>query len=339
MTANTLNLFDHQKTDPIQNLIILNHKPELTKELKSSETPILAIEEIPNDYYELISEALRKNNLRFAEILLNRIPFDVIFHKVRGYRDISSYKINWFDSKQTFNFLFERARKAKKIKDIQSLFANNNNLAHLCEYATLKQFKLISSKVRKNYWFLKDSWCLTNAITGNNFPIVKELIRISKTCSANSDYLIRKQMRVAQIYQWFLNDGADLRSLKLIKDEFEIDLSRVILDKFIESILSSFQYQNKDRNLLGGFKKIMQFFKIKNLNSYDGEGLLQKLMFNKDLFFFAYKKLGKNNIHYISERCFFSILHVKDSDVVVDPQIATFLLRKNISLLAKKMAK
>jgi hypothetical protein len=169
-----------------------------------------------------------------------------------------------------------------------------------------------------------------------------QLIKISKTCSSGSNYLIKEQMRVAQIYEWFLNDGADLRSLKFIEGiegEFRIDLSKAILDKFIESILSSFQYQNKDRNLLGGFKKIMQFFKIRNLNSYDGEGLLQKLMFNKDLFFFAYKKLGKNNIHYISERCFFSILHVKDSDVVVDPQIATFLLRKNISLLAKKMDK
>ncbi len=343
MTTSNLNLNSstNQEIEPIQNLaqnlMVLETKPEITPTIAPKAKPVLTIADIPYDYYELVKEAFRKDNFKFAEILLNQIPFGAIFPENASAANRWNQRINWFDDKKVFNFLFERARKAKKIKNLHSVF-DNNNLSDLCKYATHKQFKLIASKIRKNYWFLKNSWCLTNAITSNNYLIVKELIQIAKSCPSVSICLIREHLKISQIGKWFFEEGADLRSLKLIQDEFQIDLSKLILNELVESIIDNYQYENKNKNLLGFFKKVVQFFKVKKLNFSNANRLLQKISFDKALFFFVYNKLNKDNFLCISYRCFLSILYIQDSDVVVAPEVGKFLLRKNIELINAKIA-
>ena len=54
---------------------------------------------------------------------------------------------------------------------------------------------------------------------------------------------------------------------------------------------------------------------------------------------FIFTSESKNDFFCITDRCFLRILHVQDHDVVVDPEVAKFLLRKNIELINAKTAK
>ena len=122
MTTNNLNLNSstNQETDPIQNLaqnlMVLETKPELTPTIAPKAKLVLTIADIPYDYYDLVKEAFKNNNFKFAEILLDQIPFDAIFPENASAANRWNQRINWFENKKVFNFLFERAKKAKKIK-------------------------------------------------------------------------------------------------------------------------------------------------------------------------------------------------------------------------------
>jgi|FLOH01.1.fsa_nt_gi hypothetical protein len=336
MTTNNLDLSNQSSINQEQNLIenfvkdsaISNseQKSELRKSLKRSD--------IPYQYYDLINDAFDMKNFKFAEILLNRIPFDVIFPE--EHQQIGGYNVSikWFINNETFNFLFQRARKARKINQLRSAFKGSGNLAKICTYGTFSQFKLIATKTPKNYWFLKNSWCLTNAIASDNYLIVKELIKIAKSCKFDASCLIREQININEIYSWFFKPNSDLRSLKLIKQEFpEIDLEMPITRQLSQSIISEYQYRNKEQNLLGQFKKIARFFQISKFNFCDTERLLQRLMFDRSLFFFVYRRVERYELGYTGERCFLSITQIRDSDVSIDPEVGKFILRQNLKIL------
>jgi hypothetical protein len=332
MTTNNLDLSNQSSVNQEQNLIENFAKDSAISEQK----PELKRSDIPYGYCNLINDAFYVKNLKFAEILLNRIPFNFIFPEES--QSIGNYNVSikWFTNRETFNFLFQRARKVRKVNQIRSAFRGNGNLAKICEYGNFSQFKFIAAKTPRNYWFLKNSWCLNNAITSNNYLIVKELIQIARSCKFNASCLIREQINIKEIYNWFFKPDSDLRSLKLIKKEFpEIDLEMPITREFSQSIISEYQYQLKEQNLVGKFKKIVRFFQINKFHLYDTERLLQKLMFDRSLFFFVYRRIERYDLNYTGERCFLSITQLRDSDIKVDPEVAKFILRQNLKILSK----
>jgi hypothetical protein len=286
-------------------------------------------QEIPYGYHDLVNEALKNKNFKLAEILLNKISFNAIFESRWN------NEVNWFLNKEVFNFLFERARKSGKIDKIRIFLSGKSNLARVCEHANLSQFKLIAQKTNRSYWFLKDSSCLTEAIINNNYPILKELIKIAKSLyKSSADNIIKNHIKIYSIYRWFFSDEADLRSLKLIMQELpEINLASPILNQLIQSILESATYQNKDKKIINSFKKLTRFFKLKVLSFYPVIKLLQKIMFDPTLFFFVYKRVNQKD-YVINSSGLLELIQFEDKYQEIHPKIAKFLLKKNLQILS-----
>ncbi len=298
---------------------------------KQQKLPPETKQEIPYGYHDLVNEALKNKNFKLAEILLNKISFDAIFDSQWN------NKVDWFLNKEVFNFLFERSKKAGKIDKVRIFLSGKSNLERVCQYSNLRQFKLIAQKTNRNYWFLKDSSCLTEAIINNNYPILKELIKIAKSLyKSSADNVIKNHIKIYSIYRWFFSDEADLRSLKLIMQELpEINLVALILNQLVRFILENTVYQNKDKRLIESFKKLTGFFKLKVLSFHSVTKLLQKIMFDPALFFFVYKRVNQKDANYvISSSGLLELIQFEDKYQEVHPKIAKFLLKKNLQILS-----